>query len=83
VVKTEHVSAEEAEYMRWKVERWMKVRHMPAAFRHNPMFVLKNASKMFGHTFRGSSFKSFLGLEDEHQAFERYREIRRAERAYI
>jgi radical SAM superfamily enzyme YgiQ (UPF0313 family) len=83
VVKTEHVSAEEAEYMRWKAERWMKVRHIPAVLRHNPMFVLKNAPKMFGHTFRGSSFRNFLGLEDEHAAFARYREIRRAERAYI
>jgi hypothetical protein len=83
VVKTEHVSAEEAEYMRWKSERWMKVRHIPVAFRHNPLFVLKNAPKMFGHTFRGSSLKTFLGLEDERDAFQRYREIRKAERAYI
>ena len=83
VVKTEHVSAEEAEYMRWKSERWMKVRHIPAAFRHNPLFVLRNAPKMFGHTFRGSSLKTFLGLEDERDAFRRYREIRKAERAYI
>jgi radical SAM superfamily enzyme YgiQ (UPF0313 family) len=83
VVKTEHVSAEEAEYMRWKVERWMKVRHMPVAFLRNPMFVLKNASKMFGHTFRGSTLKNFLGLEDERNAFKRYKEIRRAERGYI
>ena len=83
VVKTEHVSAEEAEYMRWKVERWMKLRHMPVEFRHNPMFVLKNAPKMFAHTFRGSTFKNFLGLEDEREAFTRYREIRKAERIYI
>ena len=83
VVKTEHVSAEEAEYMRWKSERWMKVRHIPVAFRHDPLFVLKNARKMFGHTFRGSSLKTFLGLEDEHDAFKRYREIRRAERMYV
>jgi anaerobic magnesium-protoporphyrin IX monomethyl ester cyclase len=83
VVKTEHVSAEEAEYMRWKAERWMKVRHMPVAFRHNPRFILKNAPKMFFHTFRGSSFKTFLWLEDERTAFKRYREIRKAERAYI
>ena len=83
VVKTEHVSAEEAEYMRWKAERWMKVRHLPVAFRHNPMFVLKHAGKMFGHTFRGSTLKTFLGLEEESKAFERYRKIRKAERAYI
>ncbi len=30
VVRTEHVSAEEVEYVRWKAERWMKIRHMPA-----------------------------------------------------
>jgi radical SAM superfamily enzyme YgiQ (UPF0313 family) len=83
VVKTEHVSAEEAEYMRWKAERWMKVRYMPVAFRHDPLFVLRNAPKMFGHTFRGSTIKNLLGLEDEHEAFERYRKIRKAERAYI
>ena len=83
VVKTEHVSAEEAEYLRWKAERWMKVRHMPVAFAHNPMFVLRRAHKMAAHTFRGATLKTFLGLEDERNAFERYREIRRAERAYI
>ncbi|MEK6302138.1 MAG: radical SAM protein [Acidobacteriota bacterium] len=83
VVKTEHVSAEEAEYMRWKAERWMKVKHMPVAFAHNPGFVLRRAHKMAAHTFRGATLKTFLGLEDEHKAFERYREIRKAERAYI
>jgi hypothetical protein len=36
VVRTKHVSAEETEYLRWKAERWMKIRHMPAAFRHDP-----------------------------------------------
>jgi anaerobic magnesium-protoporphyrin IX monomethyl ester cyclase len=83
VVRTEHLSAEEAEYMRWKAERWMKVRHMPAAFRHNPRFVLRNMPKMFAHTFRGCTLKNLLGLENEREAFMRYREIRRAERAYI
>ncbi len=83
VVKTEHVSAEIAEYMRWKAERWMKVRHIPAAFRHNPLFVLKNAPKMFAHTFRGCTLKNLLGLEDERAAFKRYRQLRNAERAYV
>lgn len=83
VVKTEHVSAEEAEFMRWRAERWMKVRHMPVAFAHNPMFVIKNAPRMFAHTFRGSTLKTFLGLEDERHAFARYRAIRQKERAYI
>lgn len=83
VVKTEHLSAEEAEYMRWRAERWMKLRHMPAALAHNPLFVLKNGPKMFAYTFRGSTLKSLLGLEDERRAFARYRAIRQAERAYI
>jgi anaerobic magnesium-protoporphyrin IX monomethyl ester cyclase len=83
VVKTRHLSAEEVEFMRWRAERWMKVRHMPAAFAHDPLFVLKNARRMFAHTFRGCTIKSMLGLEDQRRAFERYRAMRSAERAYI
>jgi radical SAM superfamily enzyme YgiQ (UPF0313 family) len=83
VVRSEYLSAEDIEFMRWRAERWMKTRHMPAALFHSPLFVLRHAGKMFAHTFRGSSLKSFLGLEDEHTVFERYRAIRRAERAYL
>src|SRR5207248_11168480 len=32
VVRTEHLSADEVEFLRWRAERWMKLRHMPAAF---------------------------------------------------
>lgn len=83
VVRTEHLSAEEVEFMRWRAERWMKTHHMPAAFLHSPLFVMRNSWKMFSHTFRGSTIKSFFGLEDERIAFARYRAIRKAERAYI
>ncbi|MBI3653113.1 MAG: B12-binding domain-containing radical SAM protein [Acidobacteria bacterium] len=83
VVKTEHMSAEDAEFMRWQAERWMKVRFMPVAFRHEPWFIIKNAPKMFADTFRGSTWKNFLGWEDEREAFKRYRAIRKIERAYI
>jgi len=83
VVRTEHLSAEEVEFMRWRAERWIKTHHIPAAFLHSPLFVLRHGWKMFAHTFRGSSIKSFLGLEDERVAFERYRAIRKAERVYI
>ena len=38
---------------------------------------------MFAHTFRGSTWKSALGLESEQAVFERYREIREAEREYL
>jgi radical SAM superfamily enzyme YgiQ (UPF0313 family) len=83
VVKTEHLSAEEAEFMRWRAERWMKLRHMPAAFAHDPLFVIRTAPRMFAYTFRGSTLKTFLGLEDERRAFARFRELRQKERAYI
>ena len=83
VVKTAHMSAEEAEYMRWKADRWMKLRHMPAALRHDPWFVLTHAPKMFAHTFRGATLKTYLGLEDNHAAFARFKARRKAEREYL
>ncbi|HZE69252.1 MAG TPA: radical SAM protein [Pyrinomonadaceae bacterium] len=83
VVRTEYLPAEEVEYMRWRAERGMKGRHMPVAFRHNPLFVLRNAPKMFAHTYRGSTIKSLIGWEDNRKAFDRYRAIRNTERAYI
>jgi radical SAM superfamily enzyme YgiQ (UPF0313 family) len=83
VIRTEHLSPEEVEFMRWKAERWMKTQHIPAVFRHDPWFVLINSPKMLAHTFRGSSFRSALGLEDERKAFQRYKAIRRAEREYV
>ncbi len=46
----------------------MKVRHMPAAFRDDPWFILR---------------RSVLGLEDERKAFERYKAIRKNEREYV
>jgi hypothetical protein len=38
---------------------------------------------MLSHTFRGSSLRSVLGLESDHKVFERYCNIRSAERAYL
>ena len=83
VVRTQHVPAEEVEFMRWKAERWMKTHHIPAVFRHDPWFVLKNTPQMLAHTFRGSSVRSVLGLEDQKKAFQRYKAIRQAEREYV
>ena len=83
VVRTEHLSADDVEYMRWKSERWMKVRHMPAAFAYSPWFVLRNGRRMLAHTFTGTTLKSILGLEDPFAAFTRFRASRRAERDYI
>ena len=83
VVATQHLQPEEIEYERWRAERWMKTRHIPAVMAHDPLFVLNNWWKMLTHTFRGTSFKSFLGLESDQQVFQRYRNIRSAERVYL
>jgi radical SAM superfamily enzyme YgiQ (UPF0313 family) len=83
VVRTETLSAEEVEYMRWKAERGIKSRHMPAAFLRSPLFILRNMHRMFSHTYRGCTLKTFLGLEDDHAAFTRYRALRVTERAYL
>src|ERR1700684_311760 len=83
VVRTDHVPAEEVEFMRWKAERWMKVHNFPVVLQHDPKFVLTTGWKMLGQTCRGSSIRSALGLESQKKVFERYREIRRAEREYV
>jgi anaerobic magnesium-protoporphyrin IX monomethyl ester cyclase len=83
VVATQHLQPEEIEYQRWRAERWMKTRHIPAVIAHDPLFVLRNWWKMLAHTFRGSSLKSVIGLESDRKVFERYRQIRSAERAYL
>jgi len=79
VVRTEHMAADEVEYLRWKAERWMKLRHMPAALRHDPWFVIRHAPEMLVHTFRGCTLRSVLGLENGRKAFQRYKAIRRQE----
>ena len=60
----------------------MKLAHFPAALA-SPGFVLRNGLHMLRETFRGSSVRSCLGLTDDRAAFERYRRLRRAERAAI
>jgi anaerobic magnesium-protoporphyrin IX monomethyl ester cyclase len=83
VVRTEHVAAEEVEFLRWRAERWMKLRHLAVAARHSPGFVLRNGLRMLAHTFRGTTLRSLLDRRAERQAFARYRALRRAERAYL
>ena len=83
VVNTKHLTAEDVEYLRWKAERGMKARHLLPVFLHNPWFVLRNLGSMLKHTYRGSSWRSVLRLEDERKAFARYKRIRRREREYL
>jgi len=83
VVRSDHLAAEEIEFLRWRAERWMKLRHLPSVFIHNPRFLLRHGPKILAHMFRGVTLKTLLRLENEYKAFERYRAIRQAERAYV
>ena len=83
IVRNENLSLDEMEYLRWRAERGMKTKHIPAVFRHDPWFVLCNAAKMAAHTYRGSTLRTVLGLESDRAAFARYKEIRRKEREYV
>jgi anaerobic magnesium-protoporphyrin IX monomethyl ester cyclase len=83
VVRTAHLEADEVEFMRWRAERWMKLRHLPVALAHDPLFVMRNGPRMLRHTFRGTSLRTWMGLEDERTAFRRYRAIRRREREFL
>ena len=83
VTRSEHLSADEIEFTRWRAERWMKLRHLPVAFRHDPIFVLRNCGRMLAHTFRGTTWRSMVGLESARAVFRRYRAIRARERLYL
>src|SRR5215510_6486987 len=83
VTRSTHLDADEIEYLRWKADRWMKVRHMPVAFRFYPGFILKNWRRMLAHTFRGMTWRSFIGLETTRDVFRRYKQIRAKERIYL
>jgi anaerobic magnesium-protoporphyrin IX monomethyl ester cyclase len=83
VVRTAHLDVDDIEFLRWRAERWMKARHLPNVLRHYPGFVLRHAPRMFAHTFRGSTWRSALGLESERQVFRRYKALRAAEREYV
>jgi radical SAM superfamily enzyme YgiQ (UPF0313 family) len=83
VVRTKHLSADQIEYLRWKAERGIKTRHIFPVLRHDPWFVLRNSRKMMKHTYRGNTWRTFLGLENDKKAFARYKEIRSQEREYL
>jgi anaerobic magnesium-protoporphyrin IX monomethyl ester cyclase len=83
VTRSAHLEADEIEFMRWKAERWMKVRHMATVVWHDPGFVLRNGARMLAHTFRGTTWRSAVGLERARDVFRRYRTIRSREREYL
>ena len=61
----------------------MKVRHMRTVFPHDPLFVIRNGHRLLAHTFRGSTWRSWLRLESERDTFRRYQSIRERERDYL
>ena len=81
--ESEHLDAAEIEFLRWRAERWMKLRHFWPVLLHSPWFVVRHGHEMLAHTFRGVSWRSLLGLESEHDVFDRYKKIRRLERKYL
>ncbi len=83
VVRSEHLDAEEIEFMRWRAERWMKLRHLWPVLVHSPWFVLRHGHEMLAHTFRGLSWRSLVGLESDEAVFARYKGMRRMERRYL
>jgi radical SAM superfamily enzyme YgiQ (UPF0313 family) len=83
VVRSEQLTADEIEFMRWRADRWMKSRHLPWVLAHYPGFVARNWLRMMRHTFRGASWRTWTGLETERDAFHRYKAIRRREREYF
>jgi radical SAM superfamily enzyme YgiQ (UPF0313 family) len=80
VVRSEAVPAEEIEFLRWRAERWIKLRHFPKALRHSPLFCLRHGPAMIRHVFRGSSPRTWLTRDPARAAFARYRQHRAAER---
>jgi len=83
VVRTEYLASDEIEFLRWRADRWIKLKHLPVALAHRPVFALSAGLKMLRYTFRGTTIRSILGLEDERRSFERYRALRRTERVYL
>jgi radical SAM superfamily enzyme YgiQ (UPF0313 family) len=83
VVACENLSGREIEFLRWKSELKMKLRHCPVMIAHDPLFMLRTSLRSFRFHFRGWSIWTFLGLENKWRAFERYCAIRERERAYL
>ena len=82
MTRSAYLEPDEIEFMRWKAERWMKVRYMPTAFRHDPLFLLRNGPKLLAHTFREARGDRFAG-SSRRARFARYRAIRAEERKYL
>ena len=80
VVRSESMSGDEIEFMRWRAERWIKMRHFPTAMARNPGFVLRHGHEMLQHTFAGCTWRSLVSRREERASFRRFKALRAAER---
>jgi len=83
VVRSDTMSADDIEFMRWRAERWIKLRHFPSAAVRHPGFVIRHGREMLRHTFAGCTFRSFVTQRAERDAFARFKAIRTRERAEL
>lgn len=83
VVACGKVSKTELEFLRWETERWIKLRHGWVTLGLDTRFTLMHGWRLLLHIFRGETIRSLLGLESRARAFERYCEMRKAERRYL
>lgn len=43
---TMHLTGEEIEFLRWRAERWLKLRHLPTALLHSPGFAVRHGMQV-------------------------------------
>ena len=83
VVRTAHLEAEEIEFLRWRAERWMKVRHLP----QRPAALSRLRAS--GTCRRCARTRSAAAPGDRRWAwrgsarFRRYKRLRAGEREYV
>ena len=82
IVACENMPARDIEFMRWKAERWIKLRHGWAAYIHDAAFWREHGIRFLRQLFRGVTLASMIGLESKRKAFERYCALRKSEREY-
>ena len=84
VVRSEHLDAPEIEFMRWRAERWMKLRHFWPVLLHSPWFVLRHGHEMLGaHVSRRLVAIAARAREPSTTCSRATREFRRMERRYL
>ena len=83
VVRSDAMSADDIEFMRWRAERWIKLKHFPAAALRNPGFVVRHGHEMLRHTFAGCTWRSFVSTRADREAFVRFKAVRAREREQL